>query len=153
MLTLFVSFFLLPLLIVTDHTLFLVLSFCSPDFRTKMSIAYVKGESNAFIKCEVIIDATVEEVAAYHFLLMSRRQLRLVNKASTIIRRTLTNSHHSLDYYMVRDFGFAVTPRRWLSRQVWKKDENGNIIHAFDDIESSKLLTESERANQNYVTA
>jgi len=37
----------------------------SPDFRTKMSIAHVEGENNAYMKCEVIIDASVEEATAY----------------------------------------------------------------------------------------
>ena len=37
--------------------LFLFTPLNSPDFRTKMSIAHVIGESNGFMKCEVTIDA------------------------------------------------------------------------------------------------
>ena len=107
------------------------------------------------MKCEVIIDASVEEVAAFNFLFVSRRILRRVDKAntSTLIYETLANSNHSFDYHTARDLGVALKPRRWLSRQIWRKYENGSMIHAFYDIESSKLLSKEEKAKQNYVAA
>ena len=40
-------------------------SLISNNFQTKMSISHTKGETNAFLKCEVTVDASVEECAAY----------------------------------------------------------------------------------------
>ena len=35
----------------------------SPDFRTKISVAHVEGEHAGYMKCGVIIDASLEEIA------------------------------------------------------------------------------------------
>ena len=119
-----------------------------------MSIAHVKGENSGYMKCEVIIDASVEEVAAYHFLIMSRSNVNLKIRNSVIIQQTLSNNNHSFDYLYVRPIGgFGLKPRRWLNRQIWRKFENGSIIHAFQNIESSKLLMDDKMTKHDYVNA
>ena len=40
----------------------------------QMSIAHIEGDSDAFLKCVVNFDASVEECAAYCFTLMSRKR-------------------------------------------------------------------------------
>ena len=105
------------------------------------------------MKCEVIIDASVEEVAAYHFLLMSRKFIKLTS-GRTIIRDAIKNNDHSNDFLNVIDHGFNVR-RKYLMRQIWEKvdDVSGKIIIAFDDIKSSKLLDKYDAAKLNYTKA
>ena len=83
-----------------------------------MSIAHVKGENNAFVKCEVIIDASVEEVAAFSFLFMSRYRVKRVNLTNTIIREAAVNNNHSFDFHTVIDVGFSLSPRRFLNKHI-----------------------------------
>ena len=119
-----------------------------------MSIAHVKGESSGYMKCEVIIDASVEEVAAYHFLFMSRENVKLNIREGVLVQQTLLNNNHSFDYLHVQPIGgFGLKNRRWLNRQIWKKNENGSIIHAFQDITSSKLLMDDKMTKHDYVNA
>ena len=119
-----------------------------------MSIAHVKGENSGYMKCEVIIDASVEEIAAYHFLVTSRENVKLNIREGVLVQQILSNNNHSFDYLYVRPIGgFGLKPRRWLNRQIWKKIENGSIIHAFQDIESSKLLMGDKMTIHDYVNA
>ena len=79
----------------------------SPDFRTKMSIAHVKGENSAYMKCEMIIDASLEEVAAYNYIYKSRERVKL-NDKNNVLHRDATNINiHALDLVLLQDYGFG----------------------------------------------
>jgi len=67
----------------------------SPDFRTKMSIAHIKGESMSYMKCEVTIDASLEEVAAYNFIYMSRKRVEINDKRSMLFRDATDINKHT----------------------------------------------------------
>ena len=106
--------------------------------------------------CEVILDASVEEVAAYNCLVLSREKVNINIQEGNIEQRTLWNNNHSFDYCFVKDLGFGLSPRRFLSRNIWKRlDESGKIIIAFEDATSSKLITENDNKGkkQSYVEA
>ena len=118
-----------------------------------MSIAHVKGENNAFLKCEVIIDASVEEVAAFSFLFMSRYRVKRVNLTNTIVREAAVNNNHSFDFLYILDVGFSLSPRRFLNKHIWKKLDGGKIIQICADIGSSKLLTEGKETAKKRVDA
>jgi len=73
----------------------------------------------SIIKCEVIIDASLEEVAAYEFVYMSRQRVKL-NDTEDILHRDATNiNNHALDCINIREFGSRLAPRLWLTRQLW----------------------------------
>ena len=119
-----------------------------------MSIAHVKGESSGYMKCEVIIDVSVEEIAAYQFSFTSREFVKLNIREGALVQQTLSNNNHSFDYLHVQPIGgFGLKNRRWLNRQIWRKFENGSIIHAFQDITSSKLLMDDKMTKHDYVNA
>ena len=42
----------------------------------QMSIAHIEGESDAYLKCVVNVDASVEECSTFSFTLMSRNGWR-----------------------------------------------------------------------------
>ena len=79
----------------------------SPDFRTKMSIAHVEGESTSIIKCEVIIDASLEEVAAYGFIYMSRKRGKINNTKNTLVRDATNTNNHALEIIYMKELGFG----------------------------------------------
>ena len=78
-----------------------------PDFRTKMSIANIEGESSAFMKCEVTIDSSIEEVAAYNFIYMSRKKVKVNDRKDMLLRDATSINNHALDKIMLRDLGFG----------------------------------------------
>ena len=79
----------------------------NPDFRTKMSIAHFKGENDGYMKCEVIIDASLEEVAAYSYIYKSRERVKL-NDRNDVLHRDATNiNNHALDLVLLQDFGLG----------------------------------------------
>jgi len=79
----------------------------SSDFRTKMSVAHVEGENAGYAKCEVIIDASLEEVAAYEFKLISRKRVKLNDTQDMLLRDAKNINNHALDYITEREFGFG----------------------------------------------
>ena len=79
----------------------------SPDFRTKMSIAHIEGENAGYAKCEVVIDASLEEVAAYNFIYMSRKRVKLNDRKDVLHRVAKDINNYTLDYITVRDLGFG----------------------------------------------
>ena len=79
----------------------------SLDFQTKMSIAHIEGESSAFMKCEVIIDASLEEIAAYNYLIMSRKRMKLNDQKDILLRYAKYINKHVQENISLIDFGFG----------------------------------------------
>ena len=79
----------------------------SPDFRTRMSIAHVEGESSAFMKCEVIIDASVEEVAAYQTIYTSRKRVNMNDRKDMLLRDATVINNRSQEHIMLKELGFG----------------------------------------------
>ena len=118
-----------------------------------MSIAHVKGEQTAYIKCEMTLDTSMEEAVAYQFLVTSRRLSKLENKDEILVQESIQLNNHSMDCHYVRDYGFGVHPRRWLNRHIWKRLSSNKMILAFDDVKKSKLLKENNRTKHISVLA
>ena len=79
----------------------------SPDFRTKMSIAHIEGDDTGYANCEVVIDASLEEVAAYQSINMSREKVKLNDRKDIFVREATNINNHALEYIMLRDLGFG----------------------------------------------
>jgi len=118
----------------------------TPDFRTKMSIAHLEGENSAYLKCETTIDASVEECAAYNYLFMSRKRIKLNDRPDIIRREAKHFNNHASEFYLVQDFGKGSIPRKFLTNQVWQKMGHGKIVHVAQDILHSELFDEAAEA-------
>ncbi|GMI57466.1 hypothetical protein ScalyP_jg11508 [Parmales sp. scaly parma] len=117
----------------------------SPDFRTKMSMVSVKGK--AFLRCEVVVDASVEECAARSFMLMSRQRAHLNNSSFVQDRRTTYENDHCFTHLLVLNVGKGLRPRRFFTRHVWKRT---NTIYA-SSIGASAPSPTSEGNNENRI--
>ena len=104
-----------------------------------MGIAHIKGESAGYLKCEVVIDASVEECAAYNFIYMSRKRMRINDKKAILRREIKHTNDHSFDSLLLKDFGFGLTPRVMLLRNIWKR-VGVRIIHAVENVHESQLF-------------
>jgi len=119
----------------------------------QMSITHIEGESDAYLKCMVNIDASVEECAAYSFLLMSRKRRRINDRRNVLARDAKSHNCHSQDSLIVRDLGFGTRPRQWLSRHVWKRVGRERVVYVYESIERSDLFPRAASENNNFVRA
>ena len=118
----------------------------SPDFRVKMGAAHVDGEKTATLKCELQVDLTVEEAAAYNFNLMSRKRRTINDRKDILVREVKYHNNHCYDNLLVKDVGIGFRARIFFSQNVWQRD-GGQIAHVAASIPKSELIrTVSERS-------
>jgi len=119
----------------------------------QMSIAHIEGDSNAYMKCVVNVDASVEECAAYCFTLTSRKRRRKNDTKNVLARDAKAHNRHSQDYLLVRDLGFGTQPRQFLTRHVWKRVGGERLVYVYESIECSNLFPSAANENNNFVRA
>jgi len=117
-----------------------------------MSIAHIEGEFDAYMKCVVNVDASVEECAAYSFVCMSRKRRRMNDRKNVLARDAKPRNRHSQDYVLVRDLGFGTRPRKWLARHVWKR-VGDRVVYVSESIKRSNLFPSAASENNKYVQA
>ena len=118
-----------------------------------MSIAHIEGDSNAYMKCVVNVDASVEECAAYCFTLTSRKRRRINDRKNVLARDAKSHNRHSQDNVLVRDLGFGTRPRQWLTRHVWKRVGGERAVYVNESIKCSNLFPSATIENNNFVRA
>jgi len=105
-----------------------------------MSVAHVKGEHNGYIKCEVIVDASHEEVAAYKYIYMGRKRVKSNDKKGILLRDTININNHALELVLLQDLGFGLAPRLFLAKQTWQRVNENKIVLANASIDSSVVF-------------
>jgi len=118
-----------------------------------MSVALIEGDSDAYMKCVVKIDTSVEECAAYCFTFMSRNRRRMNDQKNVLARDAKSHNRHSQDNLIVRDLGFGTRPRQWLTRHVWKRVGGDRVVYVSESIECSNLFPSAANENNNHVRA
>ena len=118
-----------------------------------MSVALIEGDSDAYMKCVVKIDTSVEECAAYCFTFMSRNRRRMNDQKNVLARDAKSHNRHSQDNLIVRDLGFGTRPRQWLTRHVWKRVGGDKVVYVSESIEYSNLFPSAANENNNHVRA
>jgi len=118
-----------------------------------MSISHIEGESDAYLKCVVNVDASVEECASYCFTLMSRKRRRMNDRKNVLARDAKPHNRHSQENLLVRDLGFGTRPRQWLARHIWKHVGGERIVYVIESIKHSNLFSKAVNENNNFVRA
>ena len=118
-----------------------------------MSIANIEGDSDAYMKCVVNVDASMEECAAYCFTIMSRRRRRMHDRKNVLARDAKSHNRHSQDYLLVRDLNFGTQPRQFLTRHVWKRVGGDRVVYVYESIEHSNLFPSAANENNIFVRA
>jgi len=101
----------------------------SPDHLVKMGKIFFNGESSAIARGSVIIDASVEECAAWEMSKMSRENKK-VQHADGALESALhfENGHHNI-YHLVSDLGIpGFLPREFLLSQIWMLQEDRLVV-------------------------
>jgi hypothetical protein len=101
----------------------------SPDERVKMKLVHVDGASSGTGFATTVVDASVEECAAYEFYFGSR-EFRKTSKERGITEYHVKNGNdHTFYYITTRELGLpGFAPRDGRSKVTWFKQHDDKII-------------------------
>jgi len=111
----------------------------SPDPNVSMEVAKIEGEKVGVSKSETIIDASIEEVSAYLFLVMSRgEQYYGFEKApNRVLKREIIKiNEHCQIYHFVVVVGQLFQPREFLVQMNWKKVGSAEILLSATNVDT-----------------
>ncbi|GMH53066.1 hypothetical protein TrST_g11050 [Triparma strigata] len=103
----------------------------SPNKSVVMEMRMKEGvkNTNGVARGQTIVDASTEECFAYEHAMMSRRRMREHYEHGGVDRKLDPLNAHSDVFYYSYDFkvpGLAI--REWLTKCVWKKEDDGNTL-------------------------
>jgi len=123
----------------------------SKDYRTYMGKNHVEGDKVAYLKVETDVDASIEECAAYNFMILSRKRMKLNDQESIKTREARSYNNHCCDMLLLDDIGYGLRRRIFLTRHIWKRISNKQIVHVNKDVDESKLFPECASIKNNVV--
>ncbi|GMH81209.1 hypothetical protein TL16_g08858 [Triparma laevis f. inornata] len=95
---------------------------------------HVDNESLVAGSAHTVIDGSLENVAAYEYLKMSRGQLKVWGKKGGLEKFTKRINDHSQYYVQARDLKVpGLTVREWRTKVVWKRLEEDTIVVVYED--------------------
>jgi hypothetical protein len=102
----------------------------SPDGRVKMKLVHVDGASSGTAFANTVVDASVEECAAYEYSsLYSRGWKNLASQSGFSQVNTRFVNNHTLYYVTTRELGLpGFAPRDGRSKVTWFKQHDGKVI-------------------------
>ncbi|GMH53091.1 hypothetical protein TL16_g01370 [Triparma laevis f. inornata] len=108
----------------------------SPDVFVKMESIHEDGSAAAIGRAVTVVDATIEDCAAWEVTRMTRENMKLHYDFGGIDRKVVKLSDHSELFHNAIDFGVrSFAPREWLAKSTWKMVDENTIIVGVEDIE------------------
>mmetsp|Transcript_7756 Transcript_7756/g.15576 ORF Transcript_7756/g.15576 Transcript_7756/m.15576 type:complete len:771 (+) Transcript_7756:890-3202(+) len=97
-----------------------------------MKLVHLDGESLATGLATTIVEASVEDCAAYAVLQYNSRDAK--RRLKHILKATVEKiNDHSHNYISTRQLGFFLSDREMRSRIIWKKEEDGKVVVDIND--------------------
>ena len=116
----------------------------SPDVFVKMDMVMEEGASVVVGRAVTIVDATAEDCATWGWAKMTREQMRLYRESGGLKRSVVKLNNHSELFHLVIDLGVpGFQPREWLIKGVWKKQDDGSLVTAYEDVEHEDFPEQS----------
>ena len=111
----------------------------SPDSRVKMKLVHVDGASHGTGVATTVVDACVEECAAYEFY-MDSREFKRTSKGRGVAKYNVKHvSDHTFYYFLTRELGLpGFAPRDGRSTITWLEQDGGKFIIDVEDTEELK---------------
>ena len=111
------------------------------DSMTKFFSRVIVGKT--FIRATTILDAPVEEVAAYNFALGTREREK---KRGRFFRKIETIDDHNLTEYKNVDVGFGVS-RSLILKHIWMREKEGSMLHYTEDAHQATVHPTGRRGS------
>ena len=115
----------------------------SPDVFVKMDKVVKEGATIGIGRAITIVDTTLEECAAWEWVKITRERSK---ESKNLDRVVVKLNEHSQLFRYIRDFkipGFKQRER--LSREVWKREDNGDIVCAYENAEHNDFPIQSDK--------
>ena len=93
----------------------------SPDPLVKMEVGFRKGEKQAYLKAEAIIDADIHACVAYEWDFMSRERVNARVRGVGLERDVVVKSDHSALTRVTMNLGHGLKVREFLNKAVLKR--------------------------------
>ena len=123
----------------------------SPDVFVSMESIYEEGSTSGIGRAVTIVDASIEDCAAWEYVRVTRGRLRSHRKNGGLEKSVVKLNNHCDLYHNAVDFGIKTfAPREWLSKVVWKMMEEDTMIVCFEDTEHDDFPL---GAGKDYVRA
>jgi hypothetical protein len=102
----------------------------SPDERVMMKLVHVDGESSGTGVATTVVDASVEECAAYEITsLNSRNEMKKAKMNGITTMKVVNVNPHTLYYITTRNIGIpGFAPRDGRSKTTWFNQNDGKVI-------------------------
>ena len=84
---------------------------------------------------ETVVDAPLEELAAWEFLKTSRESTKLFHEKGGIEKKVKLINDHCMYYASTRDLKVPTFKHReWRAKAVWKKEGKNKLVAVYEDI-------------------
>ena len=90
------------------------------DFQTHMSLAHVNGDNFGYLRASATVHTSIEECCAFQFV-NSRRSEKEKDVPEILLSEVKQISSHSMTRSSVRNMGWGLSPRWFLTRHVVKR--------------------------------
>jgi hypothetical protein len=108
----------------------------SPDQLVKMGLFVNDANSGGVGKGSVVVDASIEDCAAWELSAMSREQTKLHHERKGLERSLTAANQHNLLYYLVIDLQIpGLSPREWVSQIFWKREGSDKLVVLYGKID------------------
>jgi hypothetical protein len=123
----------------------------APDSKLHIGTGLKKGDVNIVGTATTIIDASVEECAAWDFGIGSRqRTTNFHNSKRGIGRIVVPINQHCIVQYTAYHLGHGLTNREGFVKMIWKKVDSDSVVVAYEPCEG---IPEIPYKDRGWVTA
>ena len=116
----------------------------SPDVFVKLDKVVEEGASPLIGRGITVVDTTLQDCAAWEWALSTREKSKSYCEGSGLEKNIVKLNDHSQLFHVVYDLGIPGSqPREWLTKIVWKKQDDGSLVNVFEDVKHDNFPEQS----------
>jgi len=115
----------------------------SPDHLVRMGKIFIENSDNIVGSATTVVDASVEQCAAWDFTLDSRARQRAFQRGEKRQLERL-NDHAAINYTACR-LGSGLNNREWYTKSVWKKIDPSTVEIGYAPCERTEAFYSEDR--------
>jgi hypothetical protein len=120
----------------------------SPDPFVEMGHIFMKGDANIVGSACTVVDASMEECAAWDFQIGSRRRIQDFYKSKKgVLRQVVPVNDHCLVHHTIYNIGLGLTDRENYTKMVWKRLDENTIVTANDSCSPTAAFKHEEKGS------
>ena len=118
----------------------------SPDLFVKIEKVREQGSSVLVGRATAIVDATIEECAAWEWEKTTRERIKKGREDGTLEKNVKVFNEHSDEYRTVFSLATGTQPREILVNGIWKKDDENTQVCVYSNATSKVWPIQNHKA-------